>query len=76
MALSKRAGADQDPYVASPSGNTAPSQGFSATDSPQVTRPGGVSTTGADQAQAAFDAMGEFNRVPPGASNVPFDRGR
>ncbi len=41
-----------------PSGDNAPSEGFSATDNPQLTRPGGVSTEGQNQANAAFDAMG------------------
>ncbi|MGO9098906.1 MAG: hypothetical protein ACLP9Y_05480 [Mycobacterium sp.] len=55
-----------DPHSASvshqifeaPSGNNAPSEGFSATDAPKLTRPGGISTEGQNQANAAFDAMG------------------
>ena len=51
---------DQHPFTA-PSGNTAPSEGFAATDDPQVTRPPRISTAGQDQANAVFDAMARFN---------------
>jgi hypothetical protein len=49
--------ADQQPFQA-PTGDTAPSQGFAATDAIRITTPGGMSTVGQESAQAAFDAAG------------------
>jgi hypothetical protein len=54
-----------DQIFQAPSGNLPPSEGFSATDDPQVTKTPPISTTGQDQANAVFDDMARVNNPHP-----------